>query len=105
MLRSTKSCSHLWMALNPCSNSKQRKHGFNVFFVFILLLLSNQAISQSPSADLDQGENGSASSPKTIFWQNGNLGPSGAHFAEGYSIPYRMRISGLVGNATTVHHL
>lgn len=105
MLRYTKSCSHLWVALNPCGNSKQRKHGISIFFVSILLMLSSQAISQSPSADLDQGENGSASSPKTIFWQNGNLGPSGAHFAEGYSIPYRMRISGLVGNATTIHTL
>jgi hypothetical protein len=94
--------------LNSSSpRGKKRGSGF-AFWVktlttFVLSLAFFQAYSQS--ADLDQGENGSATSPKTIFWQNGNLGPSGAHFAEGYSIPYRMRIASLVGNASTVHTL
>src|SRR5687768_7611444 len=75
---------------------------FSIVFISIINF-SSKAFGQA--ADLDQGENGSATSPKTIFWQNGNLGPSGAHFAEGYSIPYRMRISSLKGNATDIHTL
>jgi hypothetical protein len=73
------------------------------FFLSSLLLISGKAFSQS--ADIDQGENGSKTAPKNIFWQNGNLGPSGAHFAEGYSIPYRMKIAGLTGGTSAVHTL
>lgn len=65
------------------------------------LILSLFIFAQSfgQSADLDQGENGPTTASKTpVTWQNGNLGPSGAHFAEGYSIPYRMKIASLVGS-------
>ena len=69
-----------------------------------LLFVSFHAFSQS--ADIDQVRNGSATSPvNPADWVNGNAGPSNAHYAEGYSIPYRMKISGLVGNANTVHTL
>jgi hypothetical protein len=58
------------------------------------------------SADLDQVRNGSAASRiSPADWVNGNAGPSNAHYAEGYSIPYRMKISGLVGTAATEHTL
>jgi hypothetical protein len=68
------------------------------------LFIFSQASGQS--ADIDQGQNGSATSRTSpVSWINGNLGPSGAHFAEGYSIPYRMKIASLVGNSSTVHHL
>lgn len=67
-------------------------------------LIFCQAFGQA--ADLDQIRNGSASSPlTTAAWVNGNAGPSNAHYAEGYSIPYRMRISGLVGGVNAEHIL
>ncbi len=43
-----------------------------------------------PGANLDQIRNGSAASPVSpANWVNGNAGASQAHYAEGYSIPYR----------------
>ncbi|MHC1681257.1 MAG: hypothetical protein AB9860_08495 [Methanomassiliicoccales archaeon] len=43
-----------------------------------------------PSADIDQLKNGAASDPTSPGdWVNGNLNEQGAHYVEGYSIPYR----------------
>jgi hypothetical protein len=81
-------------------------HAFTAVFFFGLLLSSSPAFSQS--ANLDQIRNGMLGvySPTPVAdWVNGNAGPSNAHFAEGYSIPYRVQVSGLVGNSSTVHHL
>ena len=70
----------------------------------LLTILSIQAFGQA--ADLDQVRNGSATARiSPADWVNGNAGPSNAHYAQGYSIPYRMKISGLVGNANTIHEL
>lgn len=79
---------------------------FNVFsataVIILLLLISpvQQVRAQTcstPAYDLDQGKNGSASSPlNPVQWVNGNLNASQSHFVEGYSIPYRVTITGLV---------
>ena len=46
--------------------------------------------------DLDQARNGTAASPVSpVNFQNGNAGPSQAHYAEGMSIPYRVRLDNL----------
>ena len=51
--------------------------------------------------NLDQVRNGSAASPVVpptpAPWVNGNAGASNAHYAEGWSIPYRCVIENLVG--------
>ncbi|HKZ64892.1 MAG TPA: hypothetical protein VJ111_00985, partial [Chitinophagaceae bacterium] len=61
---------------------------------FSITNFSSKIFAQS--ANLDQIRNGSATSPlNPASWVNGNAGPSNAHFAEGYSIPYRMHITGL----------
>lgn len=72
--------------------------------IFFFSLISSTTFAQS--ANLDQIRNGSATaSVNPGDWVNGNAGPQNAHFAEGYSVPYRARVSGLVGNSATVHHL
>ena len=61
-----------------------------------LLFYSISTFGQNPAGNLDQIRNGSAASPDDpANWVNGNAGPSNAHFAEGYSIPYRLHITGL----------
>ena len=52
---------------------------------------------------LEQVRNGSGASPLTTgAWANGNLNASQAHYAEKWSIPYRLVISGLtVGSTNT----
>ncbi|MGE5520771.1 MAG: hypothetical protein ACM3VS_12645 [Candidatus Dadabacteria bacterium] len=65
-------------------------------------------IGYSQSANLDQIRNGplgTYSPTPSADWVNGNAGPSNAHFAEGYSIPYRVRIDGLTGGTSQHHHL
>ncbi|HYV94342.1 MAG TPA: HYR domain-containing protein [Chitinophagales bacterium] len=61
-----------------------------------VLFMDNEA------ADLDQVRNGSATSPNDPGdWVNGNSGSSNSHYVEGYSIPYRMVLTGLtVGTHT-----
>lgn len=54
-----------------------------------------------PSANLDQVRNGSAASPISPGnWVNGNAGSSQAHYAEGYSIPYRTVMTDLPLNTS-----
>ncbi|HXG65727.1 MAG TPA: hypothetical protein VNO70_11520, partial [Blastocatellia bacterium] len=58
--------------------------------------LTAGAAMPPPSADLDQVRNGSAAAPiNPADWVNGNAGPSNAHYAEGYSIPYRIKLFNL----------
>lgn len=79
---------------------------FLSIFLINLLFISSKTFGQS--ANLDQIRNGKLGvySPTPLAdWVNGNAGPSNAHFAEGYSIPYRVSVSGLVGNANTIHYL
>ena len=56
------------------------------------------------SGNLDQVRNGTAASPiDPPDWVNGNAGASNAHYREGESIPYRLRLDGLsIGSHTVV---
>ena len=61
------------------------------------------AAGGNPSADLDQCANGPADAPVHCTgsaWQNGNANASGAHWAEGESIAYRLKFGGLVPGST-----
>ncbi|SHN31880.1 hypothetical protein, partial [Chitinophaga sp. CF418] len=65
----------------------------------LLLLLQRTAYAQS--ANLDQGSNDKATTPlNPVSWINGNLNANMAHFLEGYSVPYRAVLEGLVVNQT-----
>ncbi len=56
-----------------------------------------------PKADLDQVRNGTFAAPiDPPDWVNGNAGASNAHYFEGQSIPYRMRLTNI---ALTTHVL
>lgn len=68
--------------------------GMLLFLVFSQGALYSQ--STKPSANLDQIRNGSKTSPVSpANWVNGNAGASQAHYAEGWSIPYRMLLENL----------
>ncbi len=58
------------------------------------------------NADLDQCGNGPASAPVPCTldaWQNGNVNESKAHYAEGDSVPYRMKMDQLtIGASNTL---
>lgn len=56
------------------------------------------------SGNLDQVRNGTAAAPiDPPDWVNGNAGASNAHYREGESIPYRLRLDGLsLGTHTVV---
>lgn len=74
-------------------NSLFTKSLIALLFIHPFLFLSG---AYSQSANLDQVRNGSAAAPiSPATWVNGNAGPTNAHYAEGYSIPYRMHITGL----------
>ena len=77
--------------------------------VFIVLLFSTNVFSQA--FDLDQGENGGKPTKKPIsaivpvsevHWVNSNLGGTNSHFMEGYSVPYRAKLTGLTANTDYV---
>src|SRR5262249_26048231 len=49
-----------------------------------------------PAANIDQARNGTPTSPTSpVDFQNGNAGSSNSHYAEGHSIPYRIRFTDL----------
>src|SRR4051812_22180977 len=55
------------------------------------------------SADLFQARNGAPNAPTDpVDWVKGNAGQANSHYIEGYSIPYRVAMSGL---ATGSHKL
>jgi len=84
------------MKFNPIDISKK----ILLFTVFILGLLSNYTVN-GQSANLDQIRNGSGTSPDNPpDYQNGNAGASNAHYAEGWSIAYRMQLDGFTAGAT-----
>jgi hypothetical protein len=73
------------------------------FFTLMLFSSLLSAKTNGQSANLDQIRNGSATSPlPTADWVNGNAGPSNAHYAEGWSIPYRMVVTGLTNGVHTL---
>ena len=56
-----------------------------------------------PKANLDQVRNGSFDAPLADpDWVNGNAGASNAHYFEGQSIPYRLRLDNLVDGSHIV---
>ncbi len=66
-------------------------------------------VTLAEAADIDQCANGpqDAQVPCTgTAWQNGNLNQNQAHYLEGESVPYRLRITGLralsTGNTVTI---
>src|SRR5215217_6324302 len=80
-----------------------------VLVLFVLTLITNVGFTQA--FDLDQGENGGKPAKKPISaidyaspvqWVNANLGGSNAHFMEGYSVPYRATLTGLIANTDYV---
>jgi hypothetical protein len=87
-----------------------RRSGFVSSLVIALSIAAGWSVSSlaaGPSADLDQCRNGSATAPNNcealgggIGWVNGNVGSSGAHFLEGYSIPYRVVMKDLPVNTS-----
>jgi hypothetical protein len=65
--------------------------------------------ADAAAADIDQCRNGSATNPVSCVdgggstgWVNGNVGSSQGHFVEGYSIPYRMKFTGVTQGTWTV---
>lgn len=64
-------------------------------------LLSFLSAPKPPSGDLDQIRNGSFDAPLADpNWVNGNAGSSNAHYREGESIPYRLRLDNLSTTGT-----
>ena len=66
-------------------------------------------VADAAAADLDQCRNGGASHPVNCAdvpggngWTNGNVGEQQGHYAEGYSIPYRMKFTGVSEGTWTV---
>ena len=61
--------------------------------------LAAKPVTGNPAGDLDQCANGGVGSPPIqcagSAWQNGNLNGNQAHYNEGDSVPYRLRMSGL----------
>jgi hypothetical protein len=52
------------------------------------------------SADLFQARNGAPNSPTDpVDWVKGNVGQANSHYIEGYSIPYRIVMSGLANGS------
>lgn len=76
-----------------------KKLGYCVTFLF--LLFSQVIWAQNPAANLDQGKNETpAAFLSPVAWVNGNLNANQAHLLEGYSVPYRARLTGLTANSS-----
>jgi hypothetical protein len=74
-------------------------HKANFFSSFLAAFLSP---AKPQSANLDQIRNGSFDAPiADPNWVNGNAGATNAHYREGESIPYRLRLD----NLTVGHHV
>lgn len=82
-----------------------------LFFYGTLLLLvfSQESLysqSTKPSANLDQIRNGAWDSPiDPANWVNGNAGASQAHYAEGWSVAYRILLGNLATGVNVPHEL
>jgi hypothetical protein len=70
--------------------------GGGVIAALFLAGLAATAAPSNPAADIDQCRNGAFNAPvdcEDVAWVNGNAGASNAHYVEGYSISYRVRMS------------
>jgi hypothetical protein len=71
----------------------------------VSLLVAASAFA-APKANLDQGRNGRATVPSDpVLWVDGNAGSSNSHYLEGWSIPYRLVMTGLPLNTQITVHL
>jgi hypothetical protein len=73
---------------------------FVLIALAIILSFGTNVYAQT-FVNIDQAANGKfteGSVTGTVSWQNGNLGKSNSHFLETYSVPYRVRISGLTSD-------
>jgi len=69
--------------------------------MLMLALLPMATISQG--SDLEQGENGKWSAPVSpMNWITGNLNANNSHFTEDQAVPYRLVLTGMPTNGTTV---
>jgi SprB repeat len=73
-----------------------------VAYCVFLLLTQSLIFAQNSAADLDQGKNGRATAPTPINWTNQNLNSNSSHYVEGYSVPYRMVVTGLSAGTHTL---
>src|SRR5688572_29335917 len=73
-------------------------------FAAVLLVFAGVGLTSAPAGavaagDLDQCANGAVGGPPErctgANWVNGDLVASKAHYLEGQSVPYRLKISGL----------
>jgi uncharacterized repeat protein (TIGR01451 family) len=68
------------------------------------LTLNNAINVPNPAGDLDQCANGGVGDPPVqctgSAWQNGNLNSNQAHYREGDSVPYRIRLSNIATSGT-----
>ncbi|HKR06247.1 MAG TPA: T9SS type A sorting domain-containing protein [Bacteroidia bacterium] len=70
----------------------------NIIAVVLICFMAVSANGQA--ANLDQVRNGASSSPNNPgAWVNGNVNASQAHMVEGYSVAYRMVVTGLTTGA------
>jgi hypothetical protein len=57
----------------------------------------------NPAYDIDQVRNGGATSPTNPgAWVNANANATQAHYVEGYSIPYRVKLTNLTVGSHTI---
>jgi hypothetical protein len=71
---------------------------YGLLYSMLLLLIQVNGFSQggSPSANIDQGNNGKLSAPNDpVVWINGNLNTTKSHYIESQSIPYRIKMDNL----------
>lgn len=73
----------------------------------LILTLVFSVAGFSQAFNLDQGENGGVNAgtlqrKDPVFWQNGNLGKTNAHFNESHSVPYRVTCYNLTGSTDYV---
>jgi hypothetical protein len=86
-------------------NSTAAPHGANLLSRLLSsFLLPLPAPPKPQTANLDQVRNGSFANPNPDpDWVNGNAGSSNAHYREGQSIPYRLRLDNLSLGSHIVH--
>lgn len=82
-----------------------RRFGIGVgFFLVLAFLFVGGILAAGIAADLDQCANGTSASPLPCSgaqWQNGNVNSNQAHWKEGDSLPYRMKLTGLSTSSTS----
>ena len=66
-------------------------------------LIEGNRSGWAATADLWQARNGTPTLPTSpVEWVRGNASPANSHYIEGYSIPYRMVLSGLTNGPHTL---